>query len=232
MSSPLAALVPTGWRADLEPALAETTFGALEAFLDGEWAQANVFPPREQIFAALALTSPADVRAVIFGQDPYPTAGNANGLAFSVAQGVKVPASLRNLFAGLSLELGVPKPLNGDLTPWARQGVLLLNTVLTVREGEANSHQRQGWEPFTRAIIAVVNAQPGPVVFFCLGKQAAGLAENLVDATRHAVLVMPHPSPLNGNAFVRHVEANRPFSRGNAVLETAGRGTIDWTLGS
>jgi uracil-DNA glycosylase len=218
-------------RAVLDPALRAPAFAQLSAFVEEEWRSQQVFPPREQVFAALAATAPDAVRAVIFGQDPYPTPGNANGLAFSVSPGVKVPASLRNLFAGLGLDVGLPKPTTGDLTPWAQRGVLLLNTVLTVRAGAANSHQRKGWEPFTQAVIAAVNAQPGPVVFFCFGKQAAALAGDLVDASRHTVLVTPHPSPLNGNAFVTHVQAQRPFTRANAVLTAAGRGSIDWSLG-
>src|SRR5207249_315057 len=114
---------------------------------------ARVFPPRAEIFAALQETPPGSVRAVMIGQDPYFTAGDANGLAFSVNQGVKVPPSLRNLFAGLKADVGVPAPTSGDLTPWARQGVLLLNTVLTVREGVANSHKGHGWEAFTDSVL-------------------------------------------------------------------------------
>jgi uracil-DNA glycosylase len=226
----LAGLVPKAWRPALAAALAAPGFGELERFLEREAEAGEVFPPRAQIFAALEATPPAGVKAVIFGQDPYPTKGNANGLAFSVADGVKVPASLRNLYAGLSLDLGVPKAATGNLEPWARRGVLLLNTVLTVRAGAANSHRRKGWEPFTQAVIAAANAQPGPVVFFCFGVPARDLAQKLVDAKKHLLLVTPHPSPLNGSDFVKAVEKDRPFSRANEVLVAAGRGPIDWSL--
>jgi uracil-DNA glycosylase len=226
----LTELVPESWRASLADELQGPGFAALEAFLDDEAKVAKVFPPRAQIFSALALTTPQQVKAVIFGQDPYPTEGNANGLAFSVSDGVKVPASLRNIFAGLSLEFGLPKPATGNLEPWAKQGVLLLNTVLTVREGAANSHRRKGWEPITTAVIRAVAAQPGPVVFFCFGVQAREMVAKLVDATKHTIIVTPHPSPLNGSDFIKAVEAERPFSKANEVLEAAGRGAIDWKV--
>jgi uracil-DNA glycosylase len=230
VSGGLATLLPGPWRASLEAASATPGFHELDRFLETEWRTATVFPTRDRVFAALAATAPGAVRAVIFGQDPYPTAGNANGLAFSVCDGVRVPASLKNLFAGLSLDLGLPTPSTGNLEPWARRGVLLLNTVLTVREGAPNSHRRKGWEPFTRAIISAVDAQPGPVAFFCFGVPARELAKALVDGARHLVIAAPHPSPLNGHDFVRFVEAERPFSRANAVLQAAGRGAIDWSL--
>jgi uracil-DNA glycosylase len=223
-------LVPDSWRPSLAEELKGPSFAALEGFLEDEQRVAKIFPPRAQIFSALALTAPAQVKAVIFGQDPYPTEGNANGLAFSVSDGVKVPASLRNIFAGLSLEFGLPKPTTGNLEPWAKQGVLLLNTVLTVREGSANSHRRKGWESITTAVIRTVAAQPGPVVFFCFGVQAREMVAKLVDATRHAIIVTPHPSPLNGNDFIKAVEAERPFTKANAVLTAAGRGAIDWSV--
>ncbi len=228
--SDLAALVPAAWQGALAGAMAQPSFTALETFLASEAQAAKIFPPSAQIFAALELTAPPEVKAVILGQDPYPTAGNANGLAFSVAEGVKVPASLRNLFAGLALEFGLPKSKTGNLEPWARRGVLLLNTVLTVREGVPNAHRRKGWEPFTTAVIEAVNAQPGPVIFFCFGAQARDLVARSVDGAKHTILVTPHPSPLNGNDFVKHLEAERPFTRANGVLEAAGRGAIDWSL--
>lgn len=224
----LAELIPPLWAPLLTEATAAPTFRSLEDFLDAERRSATVFPPESQVFSALALTPPTEVRAVIFGQDPYPTAGNANGLAFSVSPGVKVPASLRNLLAGLSLEFDLPKPTTGDLSPWARRGVLLLNTVLTVREGEANSHKKKGWEALTQAVISSVNAQPAPIVFFCFGKQAQALAAGI--DSRHLVLCTPHPSPLNGHDFVKYVGAERPFTRANDFLSRAGRGAIDWSL--
>ncbi len=228
--SPLKALVPSGWRKALGPVLDSPAFEALEAFLDGELEQGPIYPPRQQIFRALSLTPLEAVKVVIIGQDPYPTAGNANGLAFSVASGMKVPASLKNVFAGLSADLGVPTPSSGDLTPWAERGVLLLNTVLTVREKQPNSHRKKGWEAVTQALLEAVNRQPGPCVFLCFGVPAKHMAERLVDTSKHRVLTAPHPSPLNGKAFVRAVEHDRHFSKTNAILMNAGRGAIDWSL--
>ncbi|MBL8918853.1 MAG: uracil-DNA glycosylase [Myxococcaceae bacterium] len=226
----LADLVPAPWRSPLGPALATDTFSALDAFLTTEWQTAKVFPAREQVFAALAHTPPPSVRAVILGQDPYPKPGHANGLAFSVSPGVKPPGSLRNLFKGLVIDAGITAPTSGDLTPWADRGVLLLNTVLTVREGEANSHKKKGWEPFTEAVLRHVASLPGPIVFFCFGKPAEVMVTKHVDATRQVVLVTPHPSPLNKEAFVDAVTKDRPFTRANERLVAAGRGPIDWSL--
>ncbi|MBE2249522.1 MAG: uracil-DNA glycosylase [Myxococcus sp.] len=227
---PLAELVPPSWREVLRGATSAPSFSALEAFLAVEWQTQSVFPPRAQVFTALERTAPSAIKAVILGQDPYPKAGDANGLAFSVSPGVKTPASLRNLFKGLVLDVGIPPPTTADLSPWADRGVLLLNTVLTVREGEANSHKKKGWEPFTEAVLRHVAALPGPIVFFCFGKPAEAMVTKLVDAAKHPVLVTPHPSPLNGNAFVDAVAKDKPFSKANALLVAAGRGPIDWSL--
>lgn len=225
----LSAQVPAAWRALLADAVAAPSFGALATFLAAEDAAGPVFPPREQRFAALAHTPPAAVRVVLLGQDPYPTRGNANGLAFSVHRGVKVPASLKNLFLGLHADLALPVPAHGDLTAWADRGVLLLNTVLTVREGEPNSHKKQGWEPFTQAVLRAV-ASGSPVVFFCLGKPALALVEKLGDLSRHTVLAAPHPSPLNGKAFEDAARAEKLFTKVNTALVAAGRGALDFAL--
>jgi uracil-DNA glycosylase len=227
----LASLVPDDWRAELGPVLGAASFSKLEDFLAAEEREGNVFPPRHQIFEALARTPLEAVKAVVLGQDPYPTLGNANGLAFSVNEGVKIPASLKNLFLGLKLDLGIEPPKCGDLTRWAERGVLLLNTVLTVREGQPGSHRKCGWEAVTDGIVECVNRRPGLVVFLCFGAQAQAVARRLVDPTRHAVLVAPHPSPLNGHAFVRAVEKDRHFSRANSALIAAGREPVDWSLG-
>jgi uracil-DNA glycosylase len=226
----LADLVPGAWRHALSTAIASESFSALDTFVTSQWQTASVFPPREQVFEALTRTAPANVKAVILGQDPYPKAGDANGLAFSVSPGVKPPASLRNLFKGLVIDVGITAPTTGDLSPWADRGVLLLNTVLTVREGEANSHKKKGWEPFTEAVLRHVAALPGPIVFFCFGKPAEAMVAKLVDGTKHHILVTPHPSPLNGNAFVDAVTKDQPFSKANALLTAAGRGPLDWSL--
>lgn len=226
----LAGLVPQAWRAPLAAEIASPGFQALEKFLDEEGLSAKVFPPRAQIFAALAATPPSKVKVVVIGQDPYPTAGNANGLAFSVAPGMPIPASLKNLFKGLEADTGAAPPQSGDLTPWAKSGVLLLNTVLTVRESAPNSHRGKGWEPFTEAVLEKVNLQAGPVVFLCLGAQARAMAESLVDTQKHTILSAPHPSPLNGKKFEEACGREHLFSKVNDVLEAGGRTAVDWTL--
>jgi len=231
-SEKLVDLVPASWREALSSALRSDSFLRLEAALEREErADAVVLPPRRRIFAALELTSPREVKVVIMGQDPYPTAGNANGLAFSVGKDMKLPASLRNLFAGLSADLGQAAPPHGDLTRWARSGALLLNAVLTVRQGEPSSHKGLGWESFTAAVLAAVAAGPGPVVFFCLGAHAKALIARLaVDTGKHAVLVAPHPSPLNGRKFVDEAARAKPFTKINELLIKGGRAPVDWLL--
>ncbi len=214
----------------MDAELASPDFAVLEGFVAAERARAKVFPPPDEVFAALRHVAPAEVKVVMLGQDPYPTAGNANGLAFSVAPGMKIPASLRNLFAGLQLDLGHAPPQSGDLTAWSRQGVLLLNTVLTVREGAASSHRNRGWEVLTDAILREVNGTSGPVVFFALGVPARAMVDKLVDRSRHHMIALPHPSPLNGKSFVNAAEAQRPFSRINSLLRAGGREPIRWDL--
>jgi uracil-DNA glycosylase len=226
----LRALVPAEWQSALEAVWALDEVRGLERFLEAEQRQARVFPPADRIFEALARTPPRAVRVVLLGQDPYPTQGHANGLAFSVNPGVKLPPSLRNVFKGLQVELGGPLPTSGDLSPWADRGVLLLNTVLTVREGEANSHRRHGWEAVTQAIMQHVVRQPPPVVFLCFGKPAARLAAAVTAGTAHPLVTTPHPSPLNGNAFVETTQRERPFSTVNALLVSAGRPPVDFSL--
>jgi uracil-DNA glycosylase len=227
----LQSLIPGDWRKALAAELETPSFRGLEKLL-GEEATAgkSVFPPRDQIFAALSQTPLDKVRVVVIGQDPYPTAGNANGLAFSVTQGMKVPASLQNIYKGLAADAGTTPPSSGDLTPWAKQGVLLLNTVLTVREGEPNSHRGKGWEELTQAMLEKVNETQGPVVFLCFGAQAKAMAEAMVDTNKHAIISAPHPSPLNGKAFENAAKNDHIFSRTNQLLEAGGRGKIDWQI--
>lgn len=220
----LAQQIPEGWRAALEPVTSSPPFASLQQFIDAEYASATVFPPREQIFNALALTPPEGVKVVLLGQDPYPTAGNANGLAFSVTKSVKIPASLKNVFNGLKVDLGVEPPAHGDLTAWAQRGMLLLNTVLTVREKEANSHQKKGWEGFTTAVLRHVAQQPRTVVFLCFGKPALKLVASL--ETTQPVVATPHPSPLNKTAFVDCARTEKCFSKVNELLGAP----FDWSL--
>lgn len=225
-SSSLAAGVPADWRAALADELDQPYFKELERFLADERSHASIMPPPDQVFAALRRTPLEKVKVVLLGQDPYPTAGNANGLSFSVSDGKAVPASLRNMFNVMRTDVGAHVPNHGNLESWADQGVLLLNTVLTVREGEANSHKNQGWERFTRAILDKVNQKPDRVVFLLLGKQAQRVAST-VDTTIHAVVAAPHPSPMSpGNPFGK----TRPYSAVNHALAEAGRPQVNWSI--
>lgn len=226
----LESLIPDDWRPALAPALAHASWAALQQFLKEEEKEARIFPPRELIFAALRLTPLQETKVVIIGQDPYPTLGNANGLAFSVQPGQKLPASLKNLLLGVQADVGGPLPSSGDLSAWARQGVLLLNTVLTVREGAPNSHQKKGWESITEAALRAVDALASPVAFFCLGLHAQRLAEKVVSAPHHRIWQAPHPSPLNGKAFVKAATENRFFSQINNFMTNNGRETLHWRL--
>ncbi len=221
----LAAQVPAAWRATLKDETDKDYFKKLDAFVTQERATASVFPPPALTFAALEHTPPSKVRVVVIGQDPYPTKGNANGLAFSVNPGMPIPGSLKNIYSVVEKDVHATKPTTGDLTQWADQGVLLLNTVLTVREGEPNSHHGQGWETFTAAIIKKINESDQPVVFLLLGKQAQAMA-GMIDQTKNVVVMAPHPSPMNTTAFLK----SRPFSAVNAALEAKGRGSIDWQI--
>ena len=188
----------------------------------------TVYPPREQLFRAFDLTPPDRVRVVILGQDPYHGPGQAMGLAFSVAEGVKLPPSLRNIFQELSADLGCPAPVCGDLTFWAEQGVLLLNTVLTVHSGHANSHSSLGWQAFTDQVIASLADLPQPIAFVLWGAQAQK-KEILIQPACGPRLVLsgPHPSPLSA---YRGFFGSRPFSRINAFLSQQGATPIRWTL--
>lgn len=217
--------IPAGW-----PGLvgeSEASYWAdLEAFLEAERDRHTVFPPRAQVFRALELTPRASVRVVLLGQDPYHGPGQAHGLAFSVPPGVAAPPSLQNLLREREADLGLPAPAGGDLTPWARRGVLLLNAVLTVRAGEAGSHGGQGWERFTDAVVRAVSDGPNPVVFLLLGNRARAKAAG-VDRGRHGVVEAPHPSPLSA---YRGFFGSRVFSRVNALLEERDREPVDWGL--
>ena len=185
------------------------------------------YPPSSQVFAALASTRPEHVRVVILGQDPYHGPNQAHGLSFSVSRGQVLPPSLRNIFSELSADLALPKPRQGDLSYWASQGVLLLNSVLTVRAGEAGSHQKLGWERFTDALIAQLNQRHAGLVFMLWGAYAQKKGR-LIDRQRHLVLSAAHPSPLSANRGgwfgCRH------FSQANAWLQLQHQAQIDWSL--
>jgi uracil-DNA glycosylase len=185
-----------------------------------------VYPPHDDVFAALHLTPYASVKVMILGQDPYHGPGQAHGLCFSVRRGVRIPPSLANIHKELHDDLGLPIPDHGNLEAWARQGVLLLNATLTVRGGAAASHQGKGWETFTDQVIRVVSAKPEPVVFILWGASARRKRQ-LIDTDRHTIIESAHPSPLSAhNGFF----GSRPFSRANAALVAAGREPVDWDL--
>jgi uracil-DNA glycosylase len=185
-----------------------------------------VYPAHEHVFAALHLTPYALTRVLILGQDPYHGPRQAHGLCFSVPVGTAIPPSLVNIHRELADDVGVPVPDHGNLEAWARQGVLLLNATLTVRAGQAGSHQNKGWETFTDEVITAVNAKPEHVVFILWGSYARR-KRALIDTARHTVIESPHPSPLSAhNGFF----GSRPFSRANAALVAHGQQPIDWTL--
>ena len=222
-----AAMVHDSWRGPLGPALDGASMAALEAFLEAEQAAGKrIFPAPADRFRAFDLTPLDRVRVVILGQDPYHGAGQAHGLCFSVQPGVRPPPSLVNIYKELQADLGIARVAHGFLDHWAEQGVLLLNTVLTVEEGQAASHRKRGWEPFTDAVIRLVSAKAEPVVFLLWGAHAQHKAA-LIDATRHLVLMAAHPSPLSARTGFF---GSRPFSQANAFLAAHGRGTIDWAL--
>lgn len=219
------------WHAALAQEFAAPYLAGLKAFLLAEKAAGKrIFPPGSLWFRALDLTPPDAVRVVILGQDPYHGPGQAHGLCFSVQPGVRPPPSLVNIYKELQRDLGIAPPAHGFLEPWANQGVLLLNTVLTVEMAEAGSHQGRGWERFTDAVIGHVNALEHPVVFMLWGSQAQKKATG-VDSVdrggRHLVLKAPHPSPLSAH---RGFLGCGHFSKANAFLEQAGMAPINWQL--
>lgn len=217
--------LPPSWQRQVGGELAEPYFRELRAFVDAERRTATVYPPETEVFAALELTPFEEVRVVILGQDPYHRPGQAHGLAFSVRPGVRPPPSLANVFRELHDDVGCPKPASGSLVPWARRGVLLLNTVLTVREGEPNSHRKKGWERFTDAVIRAVAARPEPAAFMLWGAPA-GKKAALVEAPHHVHRAV-HPSPLSAK---RGFFGSRPFSGVNRALEAGGVEPVEWCL--
>jgi uracil-DNA glycosylase len=216
--------IPASWQPALEGEFEKPYVQKLEEFLDAERASHQVFPPESDIFHALEVTPFENVRVLIVGQDPYHGVGQAHGLAFSVKSGVSLPPSLLNMYKELETDLGVPRAKTGNLEKWARQGVLLLNTSLTVRAHEAASHKNKGWEKLTDAIIRAVSAKTEPVVFVLWGGHAQKKLP-LIDTARHTVIQSAHPSPLSAhNGFF----GSKPFSKINAALTEAGQMPIDW----
>ena len=218
--------IPPSWQPILGEEADKPYYRELVAFLLEERANKTIFPADEDVFRALELTPLHDVKVVLLGQDPYHDDGQAHGLCFSVRPPMRVPPSLRNIFRELKDDLGVEVPDGfGELSAWGKQGVLLLNTVLTVVAHEAASHKKKGWELFTDAVITKVNEAPQPVVFCLWGGHAQKKAK-LVDTSRHVVVEGAHPSPLSMNKFL----GSKPFSKINAALIEKGRPPIDWSL--
>jgi uracil-DNA glycosylase len=215
------------WRAPLQPQFDSGYMADLKSFLAAEKAAGKtIYPKSSEWFAALDSTPLEQVRVVILGQDPYHGEGQAHGLCFSVQHSVRPPPSLVNIYKEMKTDLGIDPPKHGHLSSWAEQGVLLLNSVLTVEAHKAASHQGKGWEKFTDVIIRLVNDQPNPAVFILWGNYAQKKAA-FVDHSKHLVITSVHPSPLSAhNGFF----GSKPFSKANAFLRSEGRGEIDWRL--
>ena len=222
--------IPPSWRPALEPVLASAKSRQLGGFLKAEEAAGKpIYPPRGSRLAALELTPLDAVKVVILGQDPYHGPGQAHGLCFSVQKGVRTPPSLLNIYKELKADLGLPIPDHGNLSHWARQGVLLLNASLTVEDGKPASHAGLGWEEITDAVIAAVVARAEPCVFLLWGSHARKKAASVpgLMQSHHLVLNAPHPSPLSAHSGFLGC---RHFSQANAFLEAKGRGAVDWRV--
>lgn len=218
--------ITNDWDAVLKEEKKQPYYQVLVGKLEAAYSERKIYPPAYRVFRALELTPYADVKVVILGQDPYHGAGQAHGLSFSVLPGVKLPPSLRNIYKELRDDIGCEPPAHGCLAHWARQGVLLLNSVLTVEEGKANAHRKLGWETFTDKLISTLNDRKQPVAFVLWGRQAQEKGR-IIDRTRHLVLEEVHPSPLSAYAGFF---GSRPFSKCNAFLRQNGVAEIDWKL--
>lgn len=219
-------ILKNDWADHLEQEFSKEYYLRLRKFLIEEYRTRTIYPDMYDIFNALHYTPFSRVKAVILGQDPYHGPGQAHGLCFSVKPGVPAPPSLVNIFKEMRDDLGLLIPNHGCLVKWAEEGVLLLNTVLTVRAGQANSHRGMGWETFTDQVIEALNAKEEPVVFLLWGSHAQSKAA-LITNPRHHLIKSPHPSPLSAH---RGFFGSRPFSRANRFLREAGIGEIDWQL--
>lgn len=222
----MAAMTKTDWNPVLREEFAKPYWAELQQFVLGERQRATVYPPHDEVFAALHLTPYTEVKAMILGQDPYHGPNQAHGLCFSVRKGVPLPPSLQNIFKELEQDVGINAPDHGCLDHWARQGVLLLNATLTVRRSAAASHQRKGWETFTDEVLKAVNEKEERVVFILWGASARK-KKPLIDTSRHVIIESPHPSPLSASSGFF---GSRPFSRTNAALVEVGREPIDWAI--
>ena len=214
----------SSWREML--GLDDEYFEEVAKFLSKERSQFTIYPPDNLIFKALNCCAFDDVKVVILGQDPYHGSGQAMGLSFSVPRGEKIPPSLRNIYKELEADLGIPQALDGDLTPWAEQGVLLLNTSLSVREAKPGSHSKGLWNDFSKAVIQSLSERRQNVVFVLWGAHAQGFSD-LIDSDKHLILESVHPSPLSAS---RGFFGSKPFSKINSYLKSTGQETIDWRL--
>ncbi len=219
--------IEQSWKTYLNPEFEKPYFKDLVAFIKHEYKTQICFPKASDIFNAFNHCAFNEVKVVIIGQDPYHDIGQANGLSFSVNDGIKHPPSLVNIFKELEQDLGIPYPISGNLMPWADQGVLLLNATLTVRAHEAGSHQKKGWEQFTDAVIQTISAEKTNVVFLLWGGFAKK-KKKLIDSSKHIILESGHPSPLSANRG--YWFGNKHFSKTNSQLEQVGEISIDWKL--
>lgn len=218
--------ISESWYLKLKDEFDKKYFKTLEKFLECEYEYYTVYPKAENIFNALNLVNFEDVKVVIIGQDPYHEPNQAHGLSFSVEKDVSIPPSLQNIYKELQSDLGCKIPKSGNLTKWAKQGVLLLNTVLTVRKSCANSHKEKGWEEFTQRIIELLNKREKPVIFILWGNSAKSL-ERFITNPKHKVIKSAHPSPLSCyNGFF----GSKPFSKTNEYLKEFGEKEIDWQI--
>lgn len=220
------AAIANDWLEPLKPEFSKQYYRELYQKVIEEYKTHLVFPPSDDIFNAFALTPLHEVKVVIIGQDPYHNVGQAHGLCFSVRPDVEIPPSLVNIYKELHDDLGCYVPNNGYLVKWAKQGILLLNTVLTVRAHQANSHRGMGWEQFTDAAIRVLNEEDRPIVFILWGSPAQ-TKKKMLNNPKHLILEAPHPSPLSA---YRGFFGSRPFSKTNAFLEENGLTPIDWQI--
>lgn len=219
-------LLKNDWLPLLTEQFNQPYFTQLSQFLNKEYSEGIIFPKREHVFEALNKTPYSSVKAVILGQDPYHGDGQAQGLSFSVQPDVKIPPSLRNIFIELQADIGCQPPRNGSLINWAQEGVLLLNTVLTVKKGIANSHKGMGWEQLTDEIIRLLNEREQPIIFILWGKQA-GEKKQLITSKQHLILESPHPSPFSAR---RGFFGSKPFTKTNHFLKQHNCQEIDWCL--
>ena len=218
--------IPASWKRVLAEEFTRPYWAELQEFVAKERAQYTVYPPEDEVYTAFNLSAFDDVRVFLLGQDPYPGPNQAHGLCFSVKPGVPLPGSLRNMYRELQDDLGIPPARTGYLVKWARQGMLMLNAVLTVRSGQPNSHKGKGWEEFTDAAIRAVGERDDPAVFVLWGAYAQKKIK-LIDTDRHVIIQSAHPSPLSAsNGFF----GSRPFSKINAALKKHGHPPIDWDL--